>query len=592
MNRPSIFAKIFLSLMLLALALQILLALYLGIQHRRFVAAEQRQHLETLARLLAPQVEARLADASPGELQQVCNAFDRTTGLRVTILDAQGAALADSRRAITAMESHRGRPEVMEALAGRTGSATRFSTSTRTHTLYVAAPLRAADGAPAVLRLAVTARTLQSILAPLQQRLIAGSAVLVILAAIISYVVSRAISRPIQDLQRTARALARGETAVSWPEASTRETAELGAALRDMANHLQDRLSTIEVLLEEQRAMFDHMADGLLLVDQHERVLDLNRAAAHMLAVAADQVRGRALVEVVRNGRLHELVRDALAADAPVVGDLAMHGSRPTHLQVHGTRIRAGARLSGALLVLTDVTRLRELENIRRDFVANASHELKTPITAIKGFAETLADPDIEPEQARRFAKTIARQSDQLSALVEDLLELTRLEHAQEHGTLHRELTPLAEVLHSAVERCSDKAAQKEIRLLIEDPGALSAPLDPALIQRALVNLIDNAINYSEPKTEVRIGAQREGNAVWLSVRDQGVGIRPEHLPRIFERFYRVDKSRSRKLGGTGLGLAIVKHAAQSHGGDVTVESTPGQGSTFTLILPLDVAQA
>jgi two-component system phosphate regulon sensor histidine kinase PhoR len=238
-------------------------------------------------------------------------------------------------------------------------------------------------------------------------------------------------------------------------------------------------------------------------------------------------------------------------------------------------------------VVLNEVTEIKKLENIRRDFVANVSHELRTPITSIKGFVETLIDGAIhQPEEAERFLQIVARQADRLNAIIEDLLSLSRLETDVERGEVELQQVDLQPVLEAAVQTCAPQADEKRMRLVLAWEGDLAARANPRLIEQALVNLIGNAIKYSPAGQEVRVSAAATGRTVQLQVSDQGAGIDKRHLPRLFERFYRVDKARSRELGGTGLGLAIVKHIALAHGGMVSVESEPGQGSTFVISLP------
>jgi two-component system phosphate regulon sensor histidine kinase PhoR len=236
---------------------------------------------------------------------------------------------------------------------------------------------------------------------------------------------------------------------------------------------------------------------------------------------------------------------------------------------------------------LNDVTRLRRLENIRRDFVANVSHELKTPVTAIKGSVETLLDGALQkPEDARRFLEIVTRQADRLNAIIDDLLSLSRIEQEAERHEIPLQRSHLNEVLRGAVQACEVGAAAKSIRIGLSCPEPLLARINPPLLEQAIVNLIDNAVKYSRPESEVRVEARPENGEILILVRDHGCGIGKEHLPRLFERFYRVDKARSRKEGGTGLGLAIVKHIVQAHAGTVTVASVPGEGSTFTIHLP------
>ena len=238
------------------------------------------------------------------------------------------------------------------------------------------------------------------------------------------------------------------------------------------------------------------------------------------------------------------------------------------------------------MIALHDVTQLKRLERMRRDFVANVSHELKTPITSVKGFVETMrAQPDISEEERKRFLGIIARQADRLNAIIDDLLALSRIEHDTEAGETQLEPTRLKPVIASAVQLCRHKAEERNIGVDVQCPLALSALAEPRLLEQALTNLVDNAIKYSEPGSRVEVTCTTEGASVIIGVRDFGCGIEARHLPRLFERFYRADKARSRSLGGTGLGLAIVKHIAQLHGGRVQVESEPGRGSLFTLRL-------
>jgi len=339
------------------------------------------------------------------------------------------------------------------------------------------------------------------------------------------------------------------------------------------------------------------MVEGVVAVDRDERVLTINLAAGRLLAVATGGVEGRLIQEVVRNPELHQFIERTFGSTQPVEGDIVLLtdeavGEGRRFLQVHGTLLRdAHGESIGAVVVLNDVTRLRRLENLRREFVANVSHELKTPITSIKGFVETLLDGAIEqPEDARRFLGIIARHADRLHSIVEDLLSLSRIEQGVERGEIPLESNPVRPSVQAAIQACQMRADEKNITVRLNVAEDVRAWTNPPLLEQAVVNLVDNAIKYSEPDKQVLVEAAATGGEVYLIVKDEGCGIEAEHLDRIFERFYRVDSGRSRSLGGTGLGLAIVKHIAQAHGGRVSVESTPGQGSTFTIHLRAGIA--
>jgi len=285
---------------------------------------------------------------------------------------------------------------------------------------------------------------------------------------------------------------------------------------------------------------------------------------------------------------LQNFVRESISTKVSKEDDINLYhnGEKTLHLQ-SSPLLDANKEHIGTLVVFNDVTHLRRLENMRRDFVANVSHEIKTPLTAIKGFVETLHRGSVDdPEEARRFLGIIQKHADRLSSIVEDLLSLSRIEQEDEGKTIKLEEGYVKDVFQSAIQICRSKAEEKNITIRPVCKGNISAKFDTTLLEQAVVNLLDNAIKYSEPKSTILIKAQQENSAIRISVEDQGIGIAQKHLPRLFERFYRVDKARSRNLGGTGLGLAIVKHIAQAHGGHITVESTLGVGSVFTIHLP------
>lgn len=402
---------------------------------------------------------------------------------------------------------------------------------------------------------------------------------------------SRQRGRALREARRLFDQLASGD----WSARMTPEDGDpqgaLATAFNRLAGHLAERLAALERQRNEQAAVLASMVEGVIALDAEQRVINLNPAAARLLGVSLDKALNRPLAELVRNADLQKLAADAAAARQPVEGDITLFNGKDRHLQVHATRLRdAGGRGLGALVVLNDVTRLRRLEDVRRDFVANVSHELKTPITSIKGFVETLQDGALKNEdEARRFLDIMARQADRLNAIIEDLLQLSRIEEEADQQAIRIENQELGPTLRSAMECCQHKADARQMAVeLVCEPG-LRARFNAPLLEQAVINLLDNAIKYSPPGSPVRIEAGLEGGETAIRVRDRGPGIPAEHQPRLFERFYRVDKARSRQMGGTGLGLAIVKHIAQAHGGSVSVESAPGQGSVFSLRLPAGV---
>jgi two-component system phosphate regulon sensor histidine kinase PhoR len=309
-----------------------------------------------------------------------------------------------------------------------------------------------------------------------------------------------------------------------------------------------------------------------------------------MIQTQGSEAIGKPLSEAMRNLALAKFLSQVLDSDEAVEGEIVLKDAagHERFIQARGTALlRAGGRKIGALLVLHDMTRLHLLETMRRDFVANVSHELKTPITSIKGFVETLREGALEdPSSARKFLEIIARQADRLNQIIDDLLMLSRIEREAQDPHVLRERGNLWGILHAAVDDCQRLLKQRKVQIALQCPKDLEVSMNGQLIEQAVVNLLDNAIKYSPTSSSIQLTALRQDEWTLVEVEDRGCGIGPEHLGRIFERFYRVDKARSREQGGTGLGLAIVKHIAQAHGGMVSVQSTLGKGSTFTIWLP------
>jgi len=327
------------------------------------------------------------------------------------------------------------------------------------------------------------------------------------------------------------------------------------------------------------------MVEGVIVLDKNLLIREINPSALRLAGRSIAEVQGSSLLEVFRNTRLHDLARGALAASTPLEDTITLPGGREVTLQVHASQLpEDGGRI---VLVLNDITRLEALETVRRDFVANVSHELKTPITTVKGALETLLEGALEedPAAARRFLQVAARHSDRLASIIDDLFSLSRLEQ-QEGAALEKQECVLEGIARGAMQVCQDKADARKVSLELQAEAGLVAVVNPQLLEQALTNLIDNAVKYSNPGSPVDISVRRTGAGIALTVRDRGMGIPAKDLPRVFERFYRVDKARSRELGGTGLGLAIVKHIVLAHGGTVQAESEPGAGSAFTIELP------
>ncbi|MDD3642331.1 MAG: ATP-binding protein, partial [Candidatus Krumholzibacteria bacterium] len=542
------------------------------------------RYLEARAMLFGRLIESGLAE-SRAAVDSLCKDLGAEVGTRITVVVPGGRVIGDSQSDPASMENHGDRPEVVSAFSGSPGSSIRYSETLREEFLYIAVPIRRGGTIAGVVRTSLPLTGVHASLRRLYLRIAVAGLLVAAAALLASVALARSISGPVEEIQRGVDRFSRGDLAYRVPAHRIAEIGGLAQGVNEMAGRLEERIGTIERQRREQEAVFAAMVEGLMLVDADQRIMRMNPAAAEMLGTAAERAERRSVQEVVRNPYLLGFVARALRSNEPVEEDFMLRtSSGERSIQAHGAPL-AGADGGGAVIVLNDITHLRSLEALRRDFVANVSHELRTPITSIKGFVETLLDgAQHDPADAAQFLEIIGRQADRMNHIIEDLLLLSGIEGRAEEG-IRLERGDVCRLIDEAVRICGPGAAEKDIAIEVECPGGLSARMNEALLEQALVNLIENAIKYSEKGQPILIRASERGGGTVIEVIDRGCGIEAKAIPRLFERFFRVDKARSRKLGGTGLGLAIVKHIMQAHGGSVAVESVPGKGSTFALHL-------
>lgn len=590
MQHKRLIWQLFPSQLLITIIALLVAAGYGAYSLRAFQLAQTGAGLEARARLAQEHVLTLLAKNDLPALQAFCTTAGKNSSTRLTIIAANGEVLADSDEEPGRMENHGDRPEIIAALAGRPAPSLRFSHTLQEKMMYVAVPLVQGGKTRGVLRTAIPVTFIDHALRAIFLKIVWGCLLVALLVALVAWFIARRITRPLEEMRLGAERFADGAFATKLREEGAEEVASLARALNAMADQLDGRIKTIARQHSQLQAVFSSMVEGVITVDTEERILDINQAGARLLNLDPEKVRGKSALVAVRNLALQRFISQALTSAKPVEGeiDLTDREGQEKYFYAHGTRFQDASEMTGgAIIVINDVTNLRRLENMRRDFVANVSHELKTPITSIEGFAETLLDGALEsPEDARRFVEIIAKQSKRLHAIIEDLLALSRLEQDQEQTELALSQEKISTPLRRAIETCGLKAAGKKISLELDAPENLTADLNSPLLEQAITNLIVNAIKYSDEGGRVLVRAREHaGEKIAIEVQDFGAGVAPQHLPRLFERFYRSDAARSRKLGGTGLGLAIVKHIVQAHGGEVGVHSELGKGSTFTILL-------
>ncbi|HSD49807.1 MAG TPA: ATP-binding protein [Candidatus Methylomirabilis sp.] len=572
---------------------------YLDRQQRVALVAQTVALLEAEAALLSPEVGAAVSEGDAWARRAAARVKSR-----VTVIASEGRVLADSDESSERMENHAGRPEVAQALASGSGHSLRFSQTVNRDLLYFAQSLPQPDGGRLILRLAVPVRELGQGFSRFRRDFLVAAGISLALTAGLAYLWARRITQPLRRILDFARALSRGEMGHRLPVRPGDELGELSGALNAMAADLRSTLQRLEEEGRRIRAIMESMAEGLLVIDGRGRISLVNSAAETMLGLKRDAALGQTPLEAVRSHELDELLKAAARQEGGASVEITLAYPRRRILAGAAVAIRdAGGAIQGTVLVFRDITQLKRLEEARMEFVVNVSHELRTPITAIRGYAETLLEDGLKnQDEARKFLEIIHRNAERLGRLLNDLLDLSNIE--LDRTPLSIRPLGVAEAVRQTVAMLAPQAERKAVRLATEVPDVLPPVLaDRDRLLQILVNLIDNAVKYTPEGGSVIIRAAvlpLEGAAVIeqqpsstpalqqveITVEDTGIGIPAKDLPRITERFYRVDKARSRDLGGTGLGLAIVKHLVQAHHGSLTIESEPGKGTRVRVILP------
>ncbi|MBN2489404.1 MAG: PAS domain-containing protein, partial [Planctomycetes bacterium] len=589
MIRSRFFWKLYAGLTAVVVVSVAVIGVLLARQITQDSITEIEENLRGRAVVLAELARTALEGGDARDLRGRLRDISAAVPERLTVLGADGAVLADTERDPLAMDSHADRTEVQAARERGSGRAVRYSQTLDTRLMYFALAVKRGGEPVGYVRTSMPLTRIDARLAALRRRVLLGGLAAVAVGLGLAFVFARRVTRPLAAMTRAAEALAGGDTDWRVEVASDDEIGTLGRAFQAMTAALRDRMDTITADRNKALAILGSMVEGVVAVDHEERVVQLNAHAAEILATGGEDCLGQRIWEATRRQEVCRVLGAALRSGRDQRAELRIPAGRgDRHVELRASPLRdAAGRTVGAVVLLHDVTEPRRLETMRRDFVANVSHELKTPLTAIHGLVETLLDDEaMAGETRQRFLAKIRSQADRLLALVTDLLSLSRFE-SREHR-LDRRPVSLREPVAESVERHQAEAERKGVALVLDaPPEPVELLADAEALRQVVDNLLQNAIRYTPHGGRVVVRIRREADHAAIAVEDTGIGIEPRHQARLFERFYRVDTARSRALGGTGLGLSIVKHIAEAHGGDVAVESEPGRGSTFRVRLPL-----
>ncbi|MFA5271856.1 MAG: ATP-binding protein, partial [Candidatus Omnitrophota bacterium] len=528
--------------------------------------------LITQANLIEGQIEpSRLSTEDTPYLEALVKALSLKTKCRITIINNKGRVLADSEKLeeeISQMENHLYRPEAKIAFTGSTGIDTRYSSTLKINMLYVALPIKYATGIPAIVRLSLPLESVQKTLFTIRKIIIIGLLFAFVLAFILGSIVASRTIRPINRMIQISHKFSKGDFSRRITQVSKDEIGELALTLNKMAQDIEDKIKEIKIQNQKLAAIFDSMIEGVIVVDKTSHIISINPTIERIFNISRKEIEGSSFLEAIRNNDIYEVIINVLAKGESHSAEISLVLPVRKIFEVNATPTFENNAVNGCLVVIHDITEIRRLETIRSDFVANVSHELKTPLTSIKGFVETLLEGALDDrENNRNFLKIIQNHAERLEGLVNDLLSLSHLESKE--IILKKTKFNIKQLVEGIVSGFSSQLKKKDIEMKNELANSISLMADRDRLEQVVTNLVDNAIKFNKEKGFVRIYGEEINNKIKIIVEDSGMGIPERDIPRIFERFYRVDKARSRELGGTGLGLSIVKHIIELHGGMV-----------------------
>ena len=545
-------------------------------------------NLHTKTMIFSNHVKHEIDQHGLNKINEICD-FHVDENIFFSVILPNGKEIGWSQKNYQKPDFYAERPEVKSALSGEYGKHTRYNIGLKETFIHIAIPIKDNDDSIlcAVRGSSPTSKR-ELFIIQFEDKISQIYFIFSLVTLIIFIAISNRISSPLKKIIKSAKIISQNKKINKLPEHSIFEIDELSQTLNTLSLKIQKNTKELDIKYIEQQAILASMQEGVLAIDKKQQIIQINRAAMSILEINnLDDTDSRIIQQHIRFSNLQNFIKKILLTKKQATKDMTLNASSIKSIQVTGSPLtnEKGVNI-GALIVMRDITDLRKLEEVRTDFVANVSHELKTPITSIKGFIETLSSDDFKHnEETKKFLEIIRQQSNRLNSIVDDLLTLSRIERKEEHIVF--DLFPLENIIKNSIALCHHQAEKKNIKIKMNCDSNSEIKVNSALLEQALVNLIMNAIQHSNSNTTISLIGQMKDKKIIISVKDEGIGIEKKHHTRLFERFYRIDSSRSRNDGGTGLGLSIVKHIVNAHKGEISLDSEIGKGSVFTIKIPI-----
>tara|TARA_Y100000748_G_scaffold211114_1_gene177053 strand:+ start:838 stop:2616 length:1779 start_codon:yes stop_codon:yes gene_type:complete len=521
--------------------------------------------------------------------QELAKSAGSIANMRVTIIDQDGVVVGDSDQEPGQMDNHKNRPEILEALNEGVGSSQRFSKTLNQEMMYLAIPMEFEDNKWTV-RVSMSLNNLELILADLQKQVTYLGLIIGLILFLISLFISRQVTIPLQLMRKDAENYVNTlQLADPLPTPKTKELASLSISLNKMAVEMDKKIKIIQQEKDDREELLSSMQDGIISLNKKMEILSINDIAKEYLQIDSDHIVGQKISSVVRQKKVIAFIKKVKKNKGKSQDEIVIKTNKKRTMIINGTPLVKGKKMSGILITMNDVTFQKQLERVRQDFVANVSHELKTPITSMLGYIEIIQASKIDQDKKEEFLNKVLNQTNRMNAIIDDLLRLSKIESQEEDSSIELFEMPLAPILEGAAEDVSENSKQSSNRILVHcDDVMVNA--DAQLLREAIVNLLENAIKYGDNGRDIKITVE-DNDQLYIHIENAGEPILPKYREKIFQRFYRIDKSRDRRAGGTGLGLAIVKHISLVHNGEVLVSDSKIGKCRFTIMLPSVVQQ-
>lgn len=570
------------------------LAMMMGISLvwvRDFFYQQTALNLESGARLVKLQMVPLIEKGDDEAVQNFCVAAGKASRMRITVILTDGIVIGDSEKQASEMENHADRPEIVLAFSEQTGKAIRYSKTLGMNMMYIAVPVRTQNGIKAVIRTSLSVSAVDEKLHRVYFQLSFGVFLIACLAGVVSIFLSKRITRPVEELKTATEHYADGELNYRMTRSDIEELNNLADAMNSMAFKLDNHIRTVKEQKNELETILSNMVEGVIAFDDNDKIISANQSAADMLGVSHEEINNRLIHEAIRNADFINFAKTSLSPESSASADIVLYGKVEKVLHFRkGVLKDVHGKQSGVLLVIHDVTQFRLMENMRKEFTLNIAHEIKTPVTSIYGFLETLMEGGLsDQEQVQHFLEIMQRNVRRLVSISNELDILADTENAAEGRNIVKHESDISRLVDETVAKCSMKAKEHEVDIVIEGHIASKMEINPPLFDCAMTKLIENAIDHGGKGKTVWVALSETPEEIRIQVKDEGPGVPAMQAERIFERFYRIDKSRSRKSGGAGLGLALVKHIIQAHNGTVSISDDAGKGAVFTVRLPKSV---